>query len=167
MRCWRGRPSYAAMVSELRMGRVWLVLLTACIPGLCTGKQVKENPGFLQLRKIDAAIKVANTISSSANRVFLDSNALLLNVNDITLKYVVHGWECVQGRSHCSMSNWHRWMTPISSDYLDNGLTGLKSFFAVRTRTRPCIHRPRLRSKCGCVNWTCVHWRTYAGSPVR
>jgi hypothetical protein len=56
-----------------------------CFP--CSGKQVRENPGFLQLRKIDAAVKVANTISTSANRVFLDSNALLLNVNDITLRY--------------------------------------------------------------------------------
>jgi hypothetical protein len=56
-----------------------------CFP--CAGKQVRENPGFLQLRKIDAAVKVANTISTSANRVFLDSNALLLNVNDITLRY--------------------------------------------------------------------------------
>ncbi|KNC85431.1 prohibitin-2 [Sphaeroforma arctica JP610] len=49
------------------------------------GQQVKENPGFLQLRKIDAAIKVAHTIANSANRVYLDSNSLLLNVESITL----------------------------------------------------------------------------------
>eukprot|EP00123_Amoebidium_parasiticum_P015468 comp22986_c0_seq1/m.36593 comp22986_c0_seq1/g.36593 ORF comp22986_c0_seq1/g.36593 comp22986_c0_seq1/m.36593 type:complete len:297 (-) comp22986_c0_seq1:459-1349(-) len=49
------------------------------------GKQVRENPGFLQLRKIEAAVKVAHVLSNSNNRVFLDSNALLLNVNDIQL----------------------------------------------------------------------------------
>eukprot|EP01134_Creolimax_fragrantissima_P005260 CFRG5260T1 len=49
------------------------------------GQQVRENPGFLQLRKIDAAVKVAQTIANSANRVYLDSNSLLLNVEKIAL----------------------------------------------------------------------------------
>lgn len=48
---------------------------------------MRENPGFLQLRKIDAAVKVAAVIANSANRVFLDSDALLLNVNEIELRY--------------------------------------------------------------------------------
>ena len=44
------------------------------------GKAITNNPGFLELRKIDAAKAVATTISRSANRVFLDSNTLMLNL---------------------------------------------------------------------------------------
>lgn len=46
------------------------------------GKAIQQNPGFLQLRKIDAAREIAQTIANSANRVYLDSNSLLLNVED-------------------------------------------------------------------------------------
>eukprot|EP00124_Ichthyophonus_hoferi_P000726 Ihof_evm10s29 gene=Ihof_evmTU10s29 len=49
------------------------------------GRQVRENPGFLQLRKIEAAVKVSQVLANSNNRIFLDSNALLLNVNEIEL----------------------------------------------------------------------------------
>jgi len=45
------------------------------------GKAVKENPGFLELRKIDAAREIAHEISNSANRVYLDASSLLLNVS--------------------------------------------------------------------------------------
>lgn len=44
------------------------------------GKAVADNPGFVQLRKIDAAKNVATTISGSANKVFLDANSLMLNL---------------------------------------------------------------------------------------
>lgn len=44
------------------------------------GKAIANNPGFLELRKIDAARTVASTVSKSANRVFLDSNSLMLNL---------------------------------------------------------------------------------------
>lgn len=44
------------------------------------GKAIANNPGFVELRRIDAARTVASTISKSANRVFLDSNALMLNL---------------------------------------------------------------------------------------
>lgn len=46
------------------------------------GKAIQQSPGFLQLRKIDAAREIAQTIANSANRVYLDSNNLLLNVED-------------------------------------------------------------------------------------
>lgn len=49
------------------------------------GMAVENNPGFLNLRKIDAAMEIANTISQSANRVFLDANSLLLDVNNTTI----------------------------------------------------------------------------------
>jgi prohibitin 2 len=44
------------------------------------GKAIANNPGFLELRKIDAARTVASTISRSANKVFLDANSLMLNL---------------------------------------------------------------------------------------
>ncbi|KAI9032100.1 prohibitin-2 [Hyaloraphidium curvatum] len=43
------------------------------------GEAVKSNPGFLQLRRIETAREIAQTIAGSTNRVFLDSDALLLN----------------------------------------------------------------------------------------
>ena len=45
------------------------------------GNAVKDNPGFLQLRKIDAARDIAATISQSQNRVFLDAGSLMLDMS--------------------------------------------------------------------------------------
>jgi prohibitin 2 len=47
------------------------------------GDAVKNNPGFLELRKLETAKEIAETIGASKNKVFLDSNALLLNVRDL------------------------------------------------------------------------------------
>lgn len=40
-----------------------------------------KNPAFLQLRRTEAARDIANTIAKSQNKVILDANALLLNLN--------------------------------------------------------------------------------------
>ena len=47
------------------------------------GEAISKNPSFLDLRRIEAAREVAHTISKSSNRVFLNSDALLLNVNKV------------------------------------------------------------------------------------
>lgn len=47
------------------------------------GEAIQQNPAFLTLRKIEAARDIASTISSSANRVFLNSDSLLLNLSDV------------------------------------------------------------------------------------
>lgn len=44
------------------------------------GEAIKKNPAFISLRRIDAAKDVADTMSKSANRVFLNSDSLLLNI---------------------------------------------------------------------------------------
>ena len=44
------------------------------------GKAIKENPGFVQLRRIDAARSIADLISKSGNKAYLDSNALMLSL---------------------------------------------------------------------------------------
>ena len=48
------------------------------------GDAVRDNPGFIELRKLEAARDIATTVSKSSNRVFLDSHSLMLNVQDKT-----------------------------------------------------------------------------------
>jgi len=43
------------------------------------GTAIRDNPAFLQLRRIDAAREVAQTIVQSQNKVFLSTDTLLLN----------------------------------------------------------------------------------------
>mmetsp|Transcript_113 Transcript_113/g.207 ORF Transcript_113/g.207 Transcript_113/m.207 type:complete len:311 (+) Transcript_113:91-1023(+) len=51
---------------------------------------IQDNPGFLQMRRIDAAKEIAETVSQSSNKVYLSADTLLLNLledmNDTTLK---------------------------------------------------------------------------------
>lgn len=44
------------------------------------GQSVKKNPGFLNLRRIDAARDIADIVSSSGNKVYLNADSLLLNL---------------------------------------------------------------------------------------
>ncbi|KAJ3328632.1 Prohibitin-2, subunit of the prohibitin complex (Phb1p-Phb2p) [Blyttiomyces sp. JEL0837] len=44
------------------------------------GEAIKNKPGFIDLRKIEAATQIASTISSANNKVYVDSDALMLNV---------------------------------------------------------------------------------------
>ncbi|KAF0852906.1 mitochondrial prohibitin 2 (Phb2) [Andalucia godoyi] len=46
------------------------------------GKAMKDNPGFLELRRLEAAREVAHTVAKSPNKVYLDSNSLMMNVFD-------------------------------------------------------------------------------------
>ena len=46
------------------------------------GESVQGNPAFLTLRKIEAAREIAATVAASNNRVFLDSDSLMLNLGD-------------------------------------------------------------------------------------
>lgn len=46
------------------------------------GEAIAKNPGYLKLRKIRAAQNIARTIAASKNRVYLDANVLMANIND-------------------------------------------------------------------------------------
>ncbi|GMT13696.1 hypothetical protein PFISCL1PPCAC_4993, partial [Pristionchus fissidentatus] len=46
------------------------------------GDAMKNDPGFLKLRKIRAAQKIAQTVSESGNKVFLPANGLMLDIAD-------------------------------------------------------------------------------------
>lgn len=44
------------------------------------GQAVQSNPAFMALRKIEAAREIAETISGSPNKLFLNADSLLLNL---------------------------------------------------------------------------------------
>ncbi|EIE19459.1 hypothetical protein COCSUDRAFT_54696 [Coccomyxa subellipsoidea C-169] len=48
------------------------------------GDAIQQNPAFLTLRKIEAAREIASTIAGSSNRVLLNADSLLLNLDNIT-----------------------------------------------------------------------------------
>jgi len=50
------------------------------------GEAISNNPAFITLRKIEASREIAHTISNSTNRVFLNSDSLLLNLQDMSLE---------------------------------------------------------------------------------
>lgn len=52
------------------------------------GDAISNNPAFILLRKIEASREIANTISNSQNRVFLSSDSLLLNLQDLSIEDV-------------------------------------------------------------------------------
>uniref|UniRef100_A0A6A7FRC1 Prohibitin n=1 Tax=Hirondellea gigas TaxID=1518452 RepID=A0A6A7FRC1_9CRUS len=45
------------------------------------GDAVRNDSGFLELRRLEAARAIATTISESANNVYLDADALMMNLN--------------------------------------------------------------------------------------
>jgi prohibitin 2 len=47
------------------------------------GKAIMNNPGFLELRKIENARDIAATVANSKNRVYLEAGTLLLNVQEV------------------------------------------------------------------------------------
>jgi prohibitin 2 len=44
------------------------------------GNAVKRNPGFMKLRRIDAAREIADVVANSGNKVYLNADSLLLNL---------------------------------------------------------------------------------------
>ncbi|RZR87999.1 hypothetical protein BHM03_00015483, partial [Ensete ventricosum] len=49
------------------------------------GQAIANNPAFLALRQIESAREIAHTIANSSNRVFLQSDDLLLNLHVLDL----------------------------------------------------------------------------------
>lgn len=48
------------------------------------GDALSKNPGYLKLRRIRAAQSIAKTIATSQNRVYLNADNLVLNLQDVT-----------------------------------------------------------------------------------
>merc|ERR1712029_774678 len=58
------------------------------------GNAVKRNPGFMKLRRIDAAKAIADIVAGSGNKIYLNADSLLLNLlGDADEKFAksVHG----------------------------------------------------------------------------
>jgi len=53
------------------------------------GEAIRGNPGYLTLRKIRAAQSVARTMSTSRNRLYLNAQTLMLNINDPTFGDII------------------------------------------------------------------------------
>jgi prohibitin 2 len=53
------------------------------------GKAIQANPAFIQLRRIEAAREVAQSVAGSTNKIYLNADNLLLNhlgeSNDVSL----------------------------------------------------------------------------------
>ncbi|KAF3528742.1 hypothetical protein DY000_02037185 [Brassica cretica] len=49
------------------------------------GQAIANNQAFITLRKIEAAREIAQTIAHSANKVYLSSDDLLLNLQEMNL----------------------------------------------------------------------------------
>jgi hypothetical protein len=69
------------------------------------GEAIKNNPAFVQLRRLDAAKEIATVISRSANKVYLSSDSLLLNIlQDTAQSYVApHLIVCSAGGSKLTL----------------------------------------------------------------
>ena len=52
------------------------------------GEAVRQNKGFLQLRRLEAARDIANLLATSGNNIMLDSQSLLLNGEPVYLQLV-------------------------------------------------------------------------------
>ncbi|RZB83460.1 Prohibitin-2, mitochondrial [Glycine soja] len=50
------------------------------------GQAIANNPAFITLRKIEAVREIAHTISNAANKIYLNSDDLLLNLKKMNLE---------------------------------------------------------------------------------
>lgn len=48
------------------------------------GQAILKNPGYIELRQLDAAKTIADTVSKSSNKIYLDSQSLLLNILELS-----------------------------------------------------------------------------------
>eukprot|EP00897_Mesotaenium_endlicherianum_P007517 jgi/Mesen1/6794/ME000035S06173 len=62
------------------------------------GEAIATNPAFISLRKIEAARDIASTIANANNRVFLNTDSLLLNLEDISRETREHAAEVKAGK---------------------------------------------------------------------
>jgi prohibitin 2 len=49
------------------------------------GQAVQQNPAFLALRKIEAAREIADTVAAAPNRLYLNSDSLLLDLTGLNI----------------------------------------------------------------------------------
>lgn len=63
---------------------------------------MRQNKGFLELRRLEAARDIADLLATSNNRVMLDAASLLLNGKRYMVSYLItNDWLC-SDRQGCS-----------------------------------------------------------------
>ena len=50
------------------------------------GQAIANNPAFITLRKIEAAREIASTMANSSNKIMLNADNLLLNLQEMNLE---------------------------------------------------------------------------------
>jgi len=91
------------------------------------GDAIQTNPAFLSLRKIEAAREIASTIATSQNRVFLNTDALLLDVTAADANPVAAHKGCVQRHYPSSPLNGANPATTGPRGWAGLGLAGFPS----------------------------------------
>lgn len=74
------RSKYIVMKAEQEAMAVKIKAEGEAESAVAIGDAMKDNPGYLQLRRIEAARDISTTISKSANNTYLDAGTLLLNL---------------------------------------------------------------------------------------
>jgi len=74
------RSKYIVMKAEQEAMAVKIKAEGEAESAVAIGDAMKDNPGYLQLRRIEAARDISSTISKSANNTYLDAGTLLLNL---------------------------------------------------------------------------------------
>jgi prohibitin 2 len=95
------------------------------------GEAVRSNKGFLQLRRLEAAREIANTLSQSGNKVMLDAKSLLLN---------------------------GEWVGAASRRDLPSRVMRKQSLIELSCRGRR-DHLVRQEVRCCARNWRCIGWK--------
>ena len=65
---------------------LWFIVQGEAKSAQLIGQAIANNQAFITLRKIEAAREIAQTIAQSANKVYLSSNDLLLNLQGMNLE---------------------------------------------------------------------------------
>jgi len=74
------RSKYIVMKAEQEAMAIKIKASGEAESAIAIGDAMKNNPGYLQLRRIEAARDISVTVSKSANNTYLDASTLLLNL---------------------------------------------------------------------------------------
>lgn len=75
-----------SLLKALSVCVCWFVVQGEAKSAQLIGQAIANNQAFITLRKIEAAREIAQTIAQSANKVYLSSNDLLLNLQGMNLE---------------------------------------------------------------------------------
>lgn len=75
----RNRYKFAIILGKLTLQSIIVRAQGEAKSAELIGESMRQNKGFLELRRLEAARDIASTLAASGNKVMLDSQSLLLN----------------------------------------------------------------------------------------